>query len=214
LGILVSAIQSDHPRVQGQQLDVSASNTQKGEGSTLAKRTQEELTRLKIGFGRFGFAVAVAGLTLAASETVWAVLVGVSYPIAIAAAYCTFAASVCLGIAVAVALKSEAPKEQPIAQNPALSGAWKLANTFSVSDACRLMCAIEPGSMVTQDCIAWARALLEAIERGELPVVEKAQGGGMLPQRRAQADWHSEVTREALKSWTQLRGTSPQFLQD
>jgi hypothetical protein len=66
---------------------------------------------------------------------------------------------------------------------------------------------------VTQDSIAWARALLDAIEQGELPAVEKPRtvtsAGG-----RAKPNWHTEVTRDALKSWVRSRSFSPEFLAD
>jgi len=212
----VSELQSDHSSVQGrQELAALTSDAPIDASPAILRKTLADAKDAIDRLGRLSLAIVVAGLTFAAADTLWAIQFGVSAPIAMAAAYCTVVASVCLAAAIVLLQKKpEAPREQPVVQKPAISGAWKLTQTFSVSDACRLMCDIEPGSMVTQDCIAWAKALLEAIERRELPVVETAKASGLLADRKAKPNWHSEITREALKSWTQLRGISPQFLQD
>jgi hypothetical protein len=216
LGTFVSELQSDHSSVQGrQELAALTSDAPIDASPAIIRKTLADVKDAIDRLGRLSLAIVVAGLTFAAADTLWAIQFGVSAPLAVAAAYCTVVASVCLAAAIALLQKKpEAPREQPVIQKPAISGAWKLTQTFSVSDACRLMCDIEPGSMVTQDCIAWAKALLEAIERRELPVVETAKASGLLVDRKAKPNWHSEITREALKSWTQLRGISPQFLQD
>jgi hypothetical protein len=216
LGTFVSELQSDHSSVQGrQELAALTSDAPIDASPAIIRKTLADVKDAIDRLGRLSLVIVVAGLTFAVADTLWAIQFGVSAPIAIAAAYCTVVASVCLAAAIALLQKKpEAPREQPVIQKPAISGAWKLTQTFSVSDACRLMCDIEPGSMVTQDCIAWAKALLEAIERRELPVVETAKASGLLADRKAKPNWHSEITREALKSWTQLRGISPQFLQD
>jgi hypothetical protein len=211
----VSALESEHLPVPAKQRpDVLAGKNQIEARPSIPGRMLEELKQFKTQFGSFSFVVAVAALLLAAVNTIWAVHVGVTYPIAIAVGYCTFVATLCLAAAISALQKFEAPRGTPIPQKAAVSGAWKYVKTFSVSDACRLMSDIEPGSIITQDCIAWARALLEAIERGDLPVVEKPRGIGIVPERRDKPNWHSEITREALKSWTQMRDVNPQFLQD
>jgi hypothetical protein len=212
----VSELQSDHSSVQGRQEFAALTNDAQTDASpAIIRKAAADLKDAIDRFGRLGLAIVIAGTTFAAADTLWAIQFGVSAPLAIAAAYCTVVATVCLAAVMATLQKKpDAPPEQPVAPKPTISGAWKLTRTFSVSDACRLMCDIEPGAMVTQDCIAWSRALLEAIERRELPIVETAKASGLLADRKAKPNWHSVITREALKSWTQLRGISPQFLQD
>jgi hypothetical protein len=215
----VSELQSDHSSVEGrQELVALTSDAQSDASPAVILKGVADLKDAVDRFGRLRVTIVAAGATFAAADTLWAIYFGVSAPIAIAAAYCTVVASVCLAAVMAMPQKQpEAPPapEQPVAPpKPTISTAWKLTQSFSVSDACRLMCDIEPGAMVTQDCIAWARALLEAIERRELPVVEGAKTSGVHADRKAKPNWHSVVTREALKSWTQTRGLSPQFLQD
>jgi hypothetical protein len=216
LGTFVSELQSDHSSLQGrQELAALTSDAPIEVRPAIIPKTLGALKDAIDRFGRLGAAIVIGGVTFAAADTVWAIQFGVSAPLAIAAAYCTVIATVCLAAVMAMLQKRPGPpREQPVIQRPAISGAWKLTQTFSVSDACRLMCDIEPGSMVTQDCIAWAKALLEAIERRELALVESAKPSGLLADRKAKPNWHSEITRDALKSWTQLRGISPQFLQD
>jgi hypothetical protein len=216
LGTFVSELQSDQSSVQGrQELVALTGDAQIDASPAIIRKTVADLKDALDRFGRLGVTVVIAGATFAVADTLWAIQSGISAPIAMAVAYCTVVASVCLAAVMAMPQKTpEAPREQPVAPKPTISGAWKLTQKFSVSDACRLMCDIEPGSMVTQDCIAWAKALLEAIERRELAVVETAKATGLHADRKAKPNWHSEITREALKAWTQLRGINPQFLQD
>jgi hypothetical protein len=214
----VSELQSDHSSIEGrQELVALTSDAQSDASPAVIRKAVADLKDAFDRFGRLRVAVVAAGATFAAADTLWAIYFGVSAPIAIAATYCTVVATVCLAAVMSMPQKQpEAPPEheQPVAPKPTISTAWKLTQSFSVSDACRLMCDIEPGAMVTQDCIAWARALLEAIERRELPVEEGAKTSGVPSDRKAKPNWHSVITREALKSWTQTRGIIPQFLQD
>lgn len=162
-----------------------------------------------------GVAAFLAGIGASFGGTIWAVQVGVSYPIAMMAGYCTLVGSLCL---LAALLSISAPSMEATAapvKPSATAAAWKFVNTFSVTDASRLWCNIEPGSLVTQESIAWARAILDAISRGELPIVEKAgRNQESLNRERNNPNWHTEITRSALKSWASSHGYIPNFLND
>ncbi|HEX3441988.1 MAG TPA: hypothetical protein VHT93_16730 [Pseudolabrys sp.] len=213
----VTLIQPENPALDGRQLAAPVDLTQGNASPSGAKRALVALDDLRARTGPFGVAIVAAGSTLSAAGTMWAMWAGVVYPIALMAGYCTWTASVCLAAAVSVMQKPKAPQaavaDVRIPAKPGVGEAWKLVNTFSVSDASRLLCGVEPGARVTQDSIAWARALLDAIEQGELPAVEKPRtvtsAGG-----RAKPNWHTEVTRDALKSWVRSRSFSPEFLAD
>lgn len=157
-----------------------------------------------------------AGTVLAIGGGIWAVLLGVSYPVAIMAAYCTLADSVCLAAALVYLMTSEQKQQPAVAAKPTPNyTAWKLLRTYSVSNASRLWCDIEPGSALTQDSIAWAKVLLGAISSGELPMVEKSGVAKEIIEReRKNPNWHTEVAKDALQAWAKTHGFSPRFLQD
>jgi hypothetical protein len=108
---------------------------------------------------------------------------------------------------------TEAIDIAPAARDTA--AAWKLVTTFTISDASRLLCNIEPGAAVTQESIAWGRALLDAIKQGELPLAPKAGAAqAAIDRERENPHYMTEVTREALRSWADRRGALPEFLRD
>jgi len=165
--------------------------------------------------GIFGLAAFLAGIGLSFGGTIWAVQVGVSYPIAVMAGYCTLVGSICLLAALSSIFAPSQEATMAPVKPSATSAAWKFVNTFSVTDASRLWCNIEPGSLVTQESIAWARAILDAISRGELPIVEKAgRNQETLNRERNDPNWHTEIARGALKSWASSHGYIPNFLND
>jgi hypothetical protein len=211
-------MQSENPALDGRQLPAPVDLTQADASLSGARRALVALDDLRVRTGPVGVAIVAAGSTLSAAGTMWAMWAGVVYPIALMAGYCTWTASVCLAAAVSVMQKPKAPQaaipEVRIPAKPGVGEAWRLVNTFSVSDASRLLCSVEPGARVTQDSIAWARALLEAIEQGELAAVDKPKTGTSAAGGRAKPNWHTEVTRDALKSWVRSRGFSPEFLAD
>lgn len=164
--------------------------------------------------GPFGLGAATVGTIISVSGAIWAVRLGVTYPIAIMAGYCTLAASVCLAFVPSMLSRYETKSHQPVATTPSVSEAWKHVNTFSVSDAARLWCDVEPGATVTQDVIAWARLLLEAIASGELACVRNNDQSNRLTSYASdKPHWSTEVTREALQTWARARGFEPRFLQ-
>lgn len=165
--------------------------------------------------GTFALAAVATGTVLSVGGAIWAVQTGVPYPIAIMAGFCTLAGGVCLAAAL-VFLMTPDQTPAPIVVNATPNyTAWKLMKTFSVSNASRLWCDIEPGSALTQDSIAWAKVLLGAISRGELPMAEKAGAPKEAIEReRNSPNWHTEVARDALQSWAKTHGFNPRFLQD
>jgi hypothetical protein len=166
--------------------------------------------------GSAGLATAGTGVAIAVGGTIWAVLVNVPAPIAIMAGYCTLVGALCA--TVMLRMKSApTPSEAPVVSSGPTThfAAWRLVNKFSVSDASRLWCDLEPGSTVTQETIAWARVLLDAISRGELAMVEKPGARReAIEHERNNPTWHTEMTREALTAWAKSHGFDPRFLRD
>jgi hypothetical protein len=170
----------------------------------------------RLQLGSAGMATAGTGVAIAVGGTIWAMLVNVPAPIAIMAGYCTLVGALCA--TVALRMKSApAPSEAPVVSSGPTThfAAWRLVNKFSVSDASRLWCDLEPGSTVTQETIAWARVMLDAISRGELAMVERASlRKEAIEHERNNPSWHTEITREALTAWAKSHGFDPRFLRD
>ena len=159
--------------------------------------------------GYSGSTVLLVGVVLALLCTVWAVRLDVPYQIALVAGYITLAASTCVCAAL-VAVRHCAPKAQSVGRRSEPDyAAWKRVAKLRVADASRLWCGIEPGHHATPEVTAWAGAILDALERGELA---KSECTGALAQYRN--GWHTEVPRDALQAWARSKGHAPRFLCD
>jgi hypothetical protein len=145
-------------------------------------------------------------------RTLWAIEEGVPHPKAIMAGYCTLVVSLCSFAAFLVVKNLSDKKIQTSVKRKPNYAAWTLVDTLRVSDASRLWCDIEPGCPASQESIAWAQAMLDAIKRGELPVFERAGINRRIDQERANPTWHTEVRREALREWAKSHGHTPTFL--
>src|SRR4051794_37213528 len=156
-----------------------------------SSKSPSTIGQSKIGhsIGPFGISILLSGICVAVGGTLWAVELDVPYPLAIMAGYCTFIVSASLCAVLMLLRKTPAKVDQPVSSataNPtnaatpaAVRGkpnyaAWKLVSKFSVSDASRLWCDIEPGCPATQESIAWAHAILDAIKRGELTIIPRS----------------------------------------
>jgi hypothetical protein len=175
------------------------------------QRLKVAAARIQSTIGLSGVAALSTGAILALGCTMWAIQEGVPQPLAIMVGYCALVGSACLCTALLV-IQNLAAKVNPIgAKRQPNYAAWKLVSKLSVSDASRLWCDIEPGCPASQESIAWALAMLDAIKRGELPV--SARTGAGQAAGNSNPTWHTEIARDALKSWAQAHGHSPRFLQ-
>jgi hypothetical protein len=182
------------------------------------------------GIGPLGVLVLLSGICIAVGGTLWAIELEVPYPLAIMAGYCTFIASACLCAMLMMLRRKPARVEQP-ARKTAIAttttsaqasrprgepnyAAWKLVSKLSVSDASRLWCDIEPGCPATQESIAWAHAILDAIKRGELTIIPRTGlSETMRGPEQTNPSWTTEVARDSLKTWAQAHGHAPRFLE-
>ena len=198
--------------------ETAASEKQLRSNQALAQDAR--LQYLFIGLGKIQSAIGLSGLVILSTGivvalfcTVWAIEARVPYPVAIMAGYCTLVGSACLFAAFLVVQNLSDKKIQTNTKRQPNYAAWNLVSTLRVADASRLWCDIEPGCPATQESMAWAQALLDAIKRGELPVCERADINRRgIDQERANPGWHTQIAREALKVWAQARGHSPPFL--
>ena len=195
-----------------------------------AAGTNESPSTIEHSIGALGVLVLLGGICIAVGGTLWAIELEVPYPLAIMAGYCTFIASACLCVALMVLRKTSTKVEQPVsstgpdttnttttaaARGKPNYAAWKLVSKFSVSDASRLWCDIEPGCPATQESIAWAHAILDAIKRGELTIIPRSGlSEAMRGPEQVNPSWTTEVGRESLKTWAQANGHAPRFLQN
>jgi hypothetical protein len=170
--------------------------------------------KIKSAIGFSGFLVLAAGAALALVCTAWSVQSGVAYPIAVAAGYCMLVCSACLCIALAVILNSAQKIAQVSDNSEPNYAAWNVVKKLRVSDASRLWCNIEPGCAASQESLAWAQAMFNAIKSGELPFSERMGASqDMMDRERINPSWATEIERAALKRWAATYGHAPRFLQ-
>ena len=160
-----------------------------------------------------------AAAVLIGAGVIAAVVTGANLVLALLVGYSAFASTVaCLRTPAPTALPQPAEVTGTIELTPAprdTTAAWKLVTTFTISDASRLLCNIEPGAAVTQESIAWGRALLDAIKQGELPLAPRPGAAQPAVDReRENPHYMSEITRDQLRSWADRRGALPEFLRD
>src|SRR5262245_39887973 len=156
------------------EIAVSASAQTRPKSKRVAAQVLERLLviganiRSAIGLGCLG--VLFVGIVVALSCTIWAIEEGVAAPLAIVAGYCTFVTSACLCMVLQAVPDRADRKIQTIKQRQPNYAAWRLVATLRVADAARLWSGIEPGCPASQEAIAWAQAMIDAIRRGELAV--------------------------------------------
>jgi hypothetical protein len=154
-----------------------------------------------------------ATVSFAVGCTLWAVHEGVSLPLALMGGYCTIIAGVALFVAQLVLTHLSAKDVSTPASRKPNYAAWKLVNTLNVSNASRLWCDIEPGHPYSQESMAWAAAMLDAIKSGALPISPKPHATKeMIAREQANPGWNTEVTRDALRTWALKHGHCPTFL--
>jgi hypothetical protein len=162
--------------------------------------------------------ILFSALLIVGCAVVWAVVEGANAALALLVGYSAIASTVGLALlAPAKTTKTQvvepAPKPVPAA-DPETSAAWKLVSTFTISDASRLWCNIEPGTAATQESMAWGRALLDAVKQGDLPIVAKSGSPEVMDRERQNPHYMTQVTREALKQWADEKGHTPPFLRE
>jgi hypothetical protein len=171
--------------------------------------------------GVSGSTTLLVGAVLAVACMVWALRLDVPFQVAFLAGYITVAASACICAAL-VAVRHSPPQsaaKTALKSAPTTKSAGKSSepdyaararvDRLRVADASRLWCGIEPGHAATPEVMAWADAILEAIEHGEMP---RSDSTGPLMHYRI--GWHTEIPRDALKVWARSKGHAPRFLRD
>lgn len=173
-------------------------------------------TSLGLSSGGIRKAALAAAIVVAVGTGAWAIWSGDNLPVTAMLLYCMVVSTLALYAATAAPIVQPLPS--PIASDPTPAGtseAWKLVETLTVSDASRLWCSIEPGAAATQETIAWGRALLDAIMRGELPIALKPGAPkDAIDWERKNPHYQTQLTRASLKGWANEHGHFPVFLQD
>ncbi|MCC6889231.1 MAG: hypothetical protein IT536_11915 [Hyphomicrobiales bacterium] len=177
------------------------------------RRLADGTAALQAAIGIPGLAALAGGSAFAAIGTAWAISVDVPAPLALMIGFCTLAASAGLSAAVMV-IANAVTHTPPVPSGRRLPNyaAWKLLSTLSVSDAAHLWCDLEPGSRATEECIAWASAMLDAVKRGELATCERPDRAD--GRERNSPTWQTVIARDALKAWALSHGHLPRFLDD
>ena len=190
---------------------IGASEHQADWRRTLARKgyiehLMRDVRKIRSVIGFSGCLTLSAGVALALACTAWGVQMGVAYPIAVGVGYCMLVCSACLCVALTVIVNT-AEKTDRVGERPEPNyAAWKVVRKLRISDASRLWCNIEPGCAASQESLAWAQAMFNAITSGELAV---AEGAG----KDTNTSWATEIGRDELNRWAASYGHSPRFLQ-
>jgi hypothetical protein len=144
----------------------------------------------------------------------WALAEGTNAGLAVLVGYSALASTIALVQSIpATKTRGFEPKAKSDADGET-SVAWKLVSTFTISDASRLWCNIEPGTTATQESMAWGRALLDAVKQGNLPIVATGISAEAQDRERQNPHYMTKVTRAALKHWADQNGHTPKFLRE
>jgi hypothetical protein len=155
----------------------------------------------------------IAVALLIGTGVIAAFVTGANVPLSLLVGYCALVGTIAvIRDAVPAAQPREAVTFVPLPTEPRTAAAWKLVNTFTISDASRLLCNIEPGAAATQESIAWGRALIDAIKRGDLAIAPKTGAAQSADRERESPHYMTEVTRDALRLWADQKGSTPAFL--
>lgn len=159
--------------------------------------------------------VLTAAAALTVAGVIAAIVTGANVALSILVGYGACAATLALARGAAPAPEAAAGQDADPRPAPGdvTTAAWKLVTTFTISDASRLLCGVEPGAAATQESLAWGRALIDAIKSGDLAIAPKAgaaQNG--LERERENPHYMTEVTREALRAWADQKGSVPESL--
>jgi hypothetical protein len=185
-----------------------------------SKHTDAQARIASGAFVRFSgptLAILVSASLIIASAVVWAIIEGTNAALALLVGYSAIASTIGLALlepskTTKTQVVESAPK--PVSAEPETSAAWTLVSTFTISDASRLWCNIEPGTAATQESMAWGRALLDAVTQGDLPIVAKDGSPEAMDRERQNPHYMTQVTREALKRWADEKGHTPSFLRE
>ena len=160
-------------------------------------------------------ALSVSACAVIVCAVAWAIVDGSAKLETVLVGYAALAST------AALALLATSGRTRPVDAEPTLtpdrsepSVAWKLLSTYSISDASRLWCNIEPGATATQESMAWGCALLDAVKEGQLPIVARDDTPKTIEWERRNPHYMTRVTRQSLKGWADAKGHAPAFLRD
>jgi len=195
---------------------VTQSRVTSGTIRPINKKYARAIAAIRNAHARIGWSGVISlcvGLLLTLGGILWALHDGVSLPLVIMAGYCMLVANAGC-VAALLVFRQSGQKSVSIGGTLRPNyAAWTLVSTFRISDASRLWCDIEPGCPSSQESIAWASAMLDAIKTGTLRISVKAGSNDEAVEReKANPTWHTMITREALKSWALSHGHCPAFL--
>ena len=178
----------------------------------------ELTTRTSVGgFLRFSgptVRVLIPASLIIGCAVAWALTEGTNAALAVLIGYSALASTIALVQSIPATKTQGFEPETKSNIKGGTSVAWKLVNTFTISDASRLWCNIEPGATATQDSMAWGRALLDAVKQGNLPILAAAVSAEALDRERRNPHYMTKVSRAALKHWADQNGHTPEFLRE
>jgi hypothetical protein len=169
--------------------------------------------------GALGVTAAITGAAITVGGAIWAIILGVPIPVAIMAGFCSFVGTVYLTLMPWAwhVLRSIEPK-QPVAEEEEEDTtpnytSLRHVDRFTLSEAARLWCDIEPTSRYgTPDIESWQAALKAAIRTGDLKIIPKDYHRETIEKNDPQ--WNTLVSKQALIDFAKRHGHSPRFVKE
>lgn len=161
--------------------------------------------------GWLGWLPAILGILAAIGGGIWAVIIGVPYPIAIMAGYCTLVGAVYLVMApMAFRALINVPRATPLRRHGPNYRAWGHLEKLTLRQAAFLWSELDPnGDQASADVMVWLDVLFDAVRRGDLKLDETNK---KMPLWRNFPINETFTTRLYLREFAKMRGENPKFL--
>jgi len=167
--------------------------------------------------GFLGVTAVITGLATSIGGAAWAIMTGISLPIAIMAGYCTLVGAVYLvmaPMAFRILLRSQDAKASIVHDEKPNYEAVRHIDRFTLADAAKLWCDRDPNSTSTYDTSAWVDAFQSAIRSGELKFDPRSKERDYQIRERDNPASDTFVTKDALKVFAHKHGYDRRFLRD
>jgi hypothetical protein len=167
--------------------------------------------------GVLGMTAAITGAAVTIGGAIWAIILGVPIPVAIMAGFCTFVGTVYLTLTpwawrVLRKVEFDESTSSEIETDEPNYEALRHVDQFTLSDAARLWCDIDPNSRVgTLDTEGWMNAFAAAIRTGDLDFVAKPF---KRDAQKADPSWDTVITKTALIDFAKRHGHSRRFVKE
>jgi len=165
--------------------------------------------------GWLGLTGLLTGIAAAIGGTVWAMITGISAPLVIMAAFCTFTGAVYLSLAPMAYLALIRARDAPPRMRPDPE-VWRHLSQFQIFEAGCLLADMEPSTSLANEpgsSNGFCRALCIEVNNGNMQRINMHYDDLNIVRGRYIADIETVISREELKKFAVSRGLKRAFLE-